>query len=198
MNSPLCLVCSFLQGCRDLLISLLDNIDGLPPELPLTCRKALATVQQVCIICACVCVCVCVCLCVCVCVCVRACVRACVCVCLCVCVYVCCVCVCVCVCVCMCVRAHISMCELVRVSMRELVRAHICIWYDIYSVYVYELGHKQMSIFNLQRFIYNLQSFSQCYLITQIHLLCLLIHVTSKMLSSYNTKAIRHTCNSLV
>ena len=51
-----------MQGCRDLLISLLDNIDGLPLELPLTCRKALATVQQVCVVClsvvyVCVCVC---------------------------------------------------------------------------------------------------------------------------------------------
>ncbi|XP_065890172.1 mediator of RNA polymerase II transcription subunit 23-like [Dysidea avara] len=34
------------KGCRDLLIILLSNVDRLPPELPLTCRKALTTVQQ--------------------------------------------------------------------------------------------------------------------------------------------------------
>ena len=49
-------LCLFMQGCRDLLISLLDNIDGLPVELPVTCRKALATVQQVCSVYLCVCV----------------------------------------------------------------------------------------------------------------------------------------------
>ena len=54
-------LCLFMQGCRDLLISLLDNIDGLPLELPLTCRKALATVQQVCSVFVC-CVCVCMCM----------------------------------------------------------------------------------------------------------------------------------------
>ena len=46
-------ICLNLQGCRDLLIILLSNIDRLPPELPLTCRKALTAVQQVEYVCTC-------------------------------------------------------------------------------------------------------------------------------------------------
>ena len=67
---------------------------------------------------------------------------------------------------------------------------------------MYILVHKQMSIYNLRRFVYNLRSFNEClfylllsYIFTFNDNTC--TKVTSKMFSS-NTKAVRHTCNCIV